>query len=115
MNALIRLLRYATPYRSRLIVALVAMIVYAGGSAFLAWLVKPIFDRTLSVTPTDAGWIAGGILLAYFLKGVGGYISGYLMADVGQRVVRDLRNGLFRHILNQSARCRRRCRKPLPI
>ena len=103
MNALTRLLRYATPYRSRLLVALAAMIVYAAGSAFQAWLVKPIFDRTLSVTPTDAGWVAGGILLAYFLKGIGGYISGYLMADVGQRVVRDLRNGLFRHILNQSA------------
>ena len=29
--------------------------------------------------------------------------SAYLMADVGQRVVRDLRNLLFRHMLDQSA------------
>ena len=27
----------------------------------------------------------------------------YLMTDVGQRVVRDIRNRLFRHILGQSA------------
>ena len=47
--------------------------------------------------------LAVSILLAYFLKGVGGYVSSYLMADVGQRVVRDLRNRLFRHILDQSA------------
>ena len=38
-----------------------------------------------------------------FCKGLGAYISGYLMTDVGQRVVRDLRNALFRHILGQSA------------
>src|SRR5262249_4657450 len=39
----------------------------------------------------------------YLLKGIGAYLSGYLMADVGQRVVRDLRNVLFTHILGQSA------------
>ncbi len=39
------------------------------------------------------------ILGLYFCKGVGAYLSAYLMTDVGQRVVRDLRNVLFRHIL----------------
>ena len=41
-----------------------------------------------------------GRLLA---KGLGSYFSTYLMTDIGQRVVRDLRNQLFGHILNQSA------------
>ena len=36
-------------------------------------------------------------------RAIGAYLSGYLMTDVGQRVVRDLRNVLFRHILGQSA------------
>ena len=31
------------------------------------------------------------------------YFSAYLMSDVGQRVVMDVRNRLFRHMLNQSA------------
>jgi subfamily B ATP-binding cassette protein MsbA len=39
----------------------------------------------------------------YLLKGMGSYASSYLMADVGQRVVMDLRNELYQHILNQSA------------
>ena len=39
----------------------------------------------------------------YLLKGIGSYVSSYLMADVGQRVVMDLRNALYRHILGQSA------------
>ena len=48
-------------------------------------------------------WTAWAIVAVYLLKGIGSYGSSYLMADVGQRVVRDLRNGLYRHILNQSA------------
>jgi subfamily B ATP-binding cassette protein MsbA len=39
----------------------------------------------------------------YAMKGFGSYLSSYLMADVGQRVVMDLRNRLYRHILGQSA------------
>ena len=39
----------------------------------------------------------------YVFKGVGTFVSTYLMTDVGQRVVRDVRDRLFRHILDQSA------------
>jgi subfamily B ATP-binding cassette protein MsbA len=47
--------------------------------------------------------VALKLLGAFFLKGIGAYVSGYLMTDVGQRVVMDIRNKLFRHILDQSA------------
>ena len=43
------------------------------------------------------------ILLAYLAKGLGAYFSAYLMTDIGQRVVRDLRDQLFKHIVDQSA------------
>jgi subfamily B ATP-binding cassette protein MsbA len=102
VNELLRLLRYAAPYRGRLTVALLAMLGYAGGAVALAKLVQLIFDDVLMVGRW-VGMVALYILGAYLLKGVGGYISGYLMADVGQRVVMDLRNRLFRHILDQSA------------
>ena len=105
MDAFKRLLRYAQPYRGRLLLALVAMVLYAAGSAFLATLIKPIFDQALNLNvPRSTVLLIGGrILLAYFVKGIGGYGSDYLMAETGQRVVMDLRNQLFRHILDQSA------------
>ena len=102
MTEFLRLLRYAAPYRGRLVVALLAMVVYAGGAVWLAQLIKPIFDKVLP-QGQDVTTVAITILAAYFLKGVGAYVSGYLMADVGQHVVMDLRNGLFHHILDQSA------------
>ena len=78
------------------------MLVYAVGSAGLAYLIKPIFDSVLP-KQQDVARIAWAIVGVYLLKGIGSYVSSYLMADVGQRVVMDLRNALYRHILNQSA------------
>src|SRR6267378_1399338 len=97
-----RLFHYARPYRVRLAGAIVGMIVYAIGSAGLAYLIKPIFDSLLPKQQYVAltAWAIVGV---YLLKGVGSYASSYLMADVGQRVVMDLRNALYRHILDQSA------------
>ena len=102
MKAFSRLLDYARPHRARLVAAFVAMTVYGATTAALTALIKPIIDNVLQ----DPQWllpIAGAILGTYFVKGVASYLSSYLMTDVGQRVVRDLRNELFRHILGQSA------------
>jgi len=78
------------------------MLVYGAASAGLAALIQPIFDNVL-VTRSGLGTVIAGILLLYLLKGAGAYLSSYLMADVGQRVVRDLRTTMFRHLLDQSA------------
>ena len=78
------------------------MLVYAVGSAGLAALVKPILDNVL-VNQERLAFTAWALVGVYLLKGVGSYVSSYLMADVGQRVVTDVRNALYRHILGQSA------------
>src|SRR5262245_9076484 len=91
------------------------MVVYAAGSGLIAKLIKDIVDGLLAAQNGGAGatatdgihrgvlGLAVWILTAYFFKGVGAWASSYLMADVGQRVVMDLRNRLYRHILDQSA------------
>jgi len=98
----LRLLEYARPYRGRLAGALVAMVVYGVASAGIAYLIKPIVDDVL-LNGRSLAIVATVILGLYLFKGVGAYLSAYLMTDVGQRVVQDLRNVLFRHILQQSA------------
>jgi subfamily B ATP-binding cassette protein MsbA len=110
VNPFFRLLRYAHPYRGRLTVALLAMIVYGVASAGLVMQVKPILDGRLfadpgagSTPPPALLTIITIILALYVFKGVGAYVSNYLMTDVGQRVVRDLRGRMFRHMLGQSA------------
>jgi subfamily B ATP-binding cassette protein MsbA len=101
VNAFLRLLRYAAPYRLRFAWAIAAMLVYAAASAALAYLIKDILDKVLP-HGEDRSLIAALIIGFYIVKGLGSYFSAYLMADIGQRVVRDLRNRLLRHVLGQS-------------
>jgi ATP-binding cassette, subfamily B, bacterial MsbA len=98
----LRLLRYAAPYRGRLGVALLAMLAYGAAAAYLAYLIKPIFDNVLGAQDRVAETTLA-IILVYLVKGLGAYVSAYLMTDVGQLVVRDVRNALFGHMLGQSA------------
>jgi subfamily B ATP-binding cassette protein MsbA len=97
-----RLLEFARPYRGRLAIAIIAMVVYGLASGGVVSQIKPILNKALP-KQEDLPQIIGLILGFYLLKGIGAYVSGYLMTDVGQRVVRDIRNQLFRHILGQSA------------
>ena len=111
MSSFSRLLAYARPYRGRLVAAVAAMLFYAAASTGLVTLIKPLMDSVLNDglaltfwgVPVDLRSWSLAVLVVYFFKGLGSYFSTYLMTDVGQRVVRDLRNQLFRHILNQSA------------
>jgi ATP-binding cassette, subfamily B, bacterial MsbA len=102
LTVFFRLLEFSRPYRGRLAIAVAAMIVYGAASAGLVRQIQRILDAVLprreELVPTIVT-----ILALYFAKGLGAYISGYLMTDVGQRIVRDIRDRLFRHILGQSA------------
>jgi subfamily B ATP-binding cassette protein MsbA len=102
VNAFFRLLEFARPYRARLGAAVAAMIVYGAASAGIVLQIGPILDRVLP-RQSDLVQTMTAIVVLYLAKGLGAYTSSYLMTDVGQRVVRDLRNLLFRHILGQSA------------
>ncbi len=101
-HTLRRLFGYTRPYRGRMAWAIVGMVVYAIGTAGLPYLIKPIFNDVLP-RQQDVSFVAWAIVAVFLLKGVGSFVSSYLMADVGQRVVMDIRNALYRHILNQSA------------
>jgi len=97
-----RLFEYTRPYRGRLVLAFVAMAVYAAGDLGQAALIRPIVDKTLRFG-TDLTLMAWTIVGIFVLKGLGSYVSSYLMVGVGQRVVMDIRNALYGHILGQSA------------
>ncbi len=101
MTTLRRLLGYAAPHKARILVALPAMVCYAAAAAGLIALVEFIFDQVLP-NGERVGVICGAIIALYVLKGAGAYLSSYLMADAGQRVVHDIRTELFGHILGQA-------------
>jgi len=102
VNPLHRLFGYARPYRGRFAVAIAAMVVYATATAAVAALIQPVIDKVLPTGEDLFVWCSA-LLIIYVVKGMGAYASAFVMTDIGQRVVRDLRDQLFRHILDQSA------------
>jgi subfamily B ATP-binding cassette protein MsbA len=102
-----RLIGFALNYRGRLIIAVAAMLLYGIGSLALPALIGPVLDTlsgkpgvVIRFAPATLGIL---IIVAYFVKGLGSYVSDYEMTWVGQRVVMDIRVRLFRHVLDQSA------------
>jgi subfamily B ATP-binding cassette protein MsbA len=102
MDAFLRLIRYARSHSGLIAGAVLAMVIYGAASATIAWLIKPIVDQVLP-SQESLGFVTTTLLVAYLLKGIGAYFSSYLMDDIGQRVVLQIRSELFAHLLNQSA------------
>jgi subfamily B ATP-binding cassette protein MsbA len=96
-----RLFEYTSPYRGRLLLSWLATAGYAAAGSLILLQVKPVFDKALALG-VDVGRLSLIILVLYVFKGTCAYFSTTLVADAGQRAVTDLRNRLYKHILNQS-------------
>ena len=94
-----RLYGVLKPYRSRLIIAMVGMVIVAGFNAAQAYMVKPLLDEIFVNKDRALLNILPLALLAIFLiKGVFYFIYSYLLEWVGQCVIRDLRNRIYAHL-----------------
>jgi ATP-binding cassette, subfamily B, bacterial MsbA len=102
VNEFRRLLEYTRPYRGRLVAAFVAMVAYGIATFYVAKLIKDIVDDVL-VKQSRVLEVTAVLVAVYLVKGLGAYLSSFWMTDVGQLVVRDVRDRLFAHILGQSA------------
>ncbi len=128
MRTYLRLLRFAAPYRARILAAIGCMLLLGIGSAAYAYLLGPALaflmrggDGGLSIriplVPPSAGLaqqlahlsrertlalLPLLIVCVTLVKGVGYFGQHYLMSMVGQKVVADLRRTLFDHLLRLS-------------
>ncbi len=99
MHAL-RLLRFVAPYRARVAVALVALLVAAGSVLALGQGLRHVVDAGFGSGNPDLlnGALAAMIGVAALLSAAT-YVRFYLMMSIGERVVTDLRRAVFNHIL----------------
>ncbi|TNF45324.1 lipid A export permease/ATP-binding protein MsbA [bacterium] len=94
-----RLLRYVKPYTGKLVIASVAMLGVAGTSAVSALLIKNVLDDVfINKDRQMLLLIPAAIILVYLFRGVCRYVRAYLMASAGVRMVRDVRNDVYKHL-----------------
>ena len=100
---LARLWRFLAPYRGRLVIALVALVIAAGCVLALGQGLRHVIDagfgssdpRLLNIA------LAAVVGVALLLAGAT-WTRFYLMMSVGERVIADLRQAVFAHVLTLS-------------
>lgn len=99
MNLYLRLLKYVKPYLFRIAIAVVCIIFAAAANLYVPWIIKDVIDDVLAAKDMAMlNIIAGGIIIVFLLRGIFFYGQTYLMAYVGQRVIIDIREALYRHL-----------------
>ncbi len=96
---IVRLSEVIGPYKRKLFIAMFAMVVVATFNALQAYIVKPLLDEIFF--NQDAGLLhilPVGLLLVFLLKGIFYFTYTYLLQWIGQSVIRDLRNAIYRHL-----------------
>jgi len=79
------------------------MLVVGAATSALAFLVKPALDEIfLKRNAAMLTWLPVAVIVIYLIKGGCNYTQTILMSFIGQRVVADLRNNLYRRIQIQS-------------
>ena len=94
-----RLFRYLLPYWPRLLITLAAVMVYTGAVVALPWTIALIIDRYVRAGDLSGLNVIVPIFVGIaFLQYVSQYVHLMAMAFVGQKVLYNLRVGLFRHL-----------------
>ena len=97
MKNYVRLLSYIKPYMRRLAEAIVCIIIAAGANLYLPWIIKDMIDKVLAEKDMQMlNVISVGIVVTFFIRGIFYYGQSYLVSFVGQRVIIDVRDVLFR-------------------
>ena len=97
MKNYVRLLSYIKPYMRRLAEAIVCIIIAAGANLYLPWVIKDMIDKVLAEKDMQMlNVISVGIVVTFFIRGIFYYGQSYLVSFVGQRVIIDVRDVLFR-------------------
>ncbi|SHE68089.1 ABC transporter ATP-binding protein [Thermomonas hydrothermalis] len=106
---LLRLWRFARPYRGALLAGFLLTLASTGATLVPPYLTMPLMDKVLipfqNGTPIDQGLVLmllAGILGAALLAWVLGWARTYILALVSERIGCDLRTVTYEHLLNLS-------------
>ena len=100
-----RLLGYARPYWRMFAVSIVGMLVFAATEPLFAAMMQPLIDGSFIAKNEEVVRTMPLILVGLFVvRGIAGFVNTYFLSWVGRRVVADLRQAMFEHLLRAPTR-----------
>ena len=92
-----RLLAYIKPYLGLFGLAIICIILASGANLYLPWIIKDMIDKVLAERDMEMlNVISVSIVVVFAFRGFFYYWQSYLVSYIGQRVVVDVREIMFR-------------------
>jgi len=96
---LLRLLAYARPYRLRLAIALLSLIIASGAGLLFPQIIKTIIDASFTENDSTKLNQAAYLMFGLFaVQALFSFLRTYLLSYTGERIVADVRNQLYTHL-----------------
>ncbi len=93
-------LPYYKNYKLKIFFALIGILCVAGGSAGLAYIIKPLLDHVFIEKDQQMLYLVPILLIvAQTTQGLGKYVQIYYTSYIGQDIIRIIRDKLLEHIL----------------
>lgn len=100
-----RLLGYVRPYWRIFGLSIAGMLVFAVTEPLFAAMMKPLIDGSFVDRDIEIVQLMPWLLVGLFVvRGIAGFVNTYFLSWVGRRVVADLRQEMFEHLLRAPAR-----------
>jgi subfamily B ATP-binding cassette protein MsbA len=100
LRTYLRLLGYARPHWPMFLLGVLGMVLYASVDTGFAILVKKFLDGAfVERDPRMLYLVPAGIVVLFFVRGVGDYLSVYAPGWVGRQVIKSIRHDVFSRYL----------------
>ncbi|MHB8174857.1 MAG: ABC transporter permease, partial [Nitrospirota bacterium] len=100
MNLLERLWPYIKKYLKITFLAILCTLVVSGTNGAIAYLIKPVMDDVfVKKNPGMLVPLSFAVFAVYLLKDSFSYIQAYITQSVSLKVIRDIRNDLYSHMV----------------
>ncbi len=100
LRAYRRLLGYLAPYRGRFVLGMLGGALFAATMVSFGLFMKKFGDGTLvNRDPRTITWVPLALVGLFFFRGIGDFIQTYFMGYISRRIVNQLRQDVFRHVL----------------
>ena len=94
-------MQYMRQYLPRIGFAMIFMAVAAAMTGAMAKLMQPIIDDVFQQQDrTRLYMVAGAVFLVFAVRGAATFFHSVIMNGVGQRIVADVQNQMYRHLMN---------------
>ncbi|HFQ81445.1 MAG TPA: lipid A export permease/ATP-binding protein MsbA [Desulfobacterales bacterium] len=94
-----RILSLLKPYRSKLIIAMLSMVMVSAFGSAQAYLIKPLIDKIfISKDAFMLNMLPLALMAVFLFKGVFYYLYSSILDIVGQSIIKDLRQDIFAHV-----------------